>query len=264
MSQISDLMLERYQLGEVSPKERKYIEEKLTTDDALSARYQLILQMDRSLPPLKVLHAAPVVQRKLRPPLRVPRRAIVAAAASAVLVLGAGLLAYMAPGAFSGNGGTGVPGTILQEAVGDRIKGAAVESRPLLKVYGKASGESLSDGAMLGSGDTVQLSYQVAGASGAVSAGAAVYGVIYSIDGRGVTTLHYPYSSSGSTALKTGGEELLTEAYTLDDAPKEEVFYFVTSSEPLSVDSVVHAGANAGSEFPGCNVETFILIKKEQ
>ncbi|MFN3202603.1 MAG: hypothetical protein ACE366_29700 [Bradymonadia bacterium] len=83
-------------------------------------------------------------------------------------------------------------------------------------------------------GDVLQVSYHAAGRS---------HGVIVSIDGRGVASLHFPSTPDGSTALETHqqGRSVvsLPHSYELDDAPRYERFFFVTSADPIDVEEIL-------------------------
>lgn len=95
---------------------------------------------------------------------------------------------------------------------------------------GQARAELLPSGAPVRAGDMVQVSYR---------AGQARHGVILSIDGAGQATLHFPASATGSTALSPGQSVALDHAYELDDAPRYERFFFLTSAAPLDVPQVM-------------------------
>lgn len=73
-------------------------------------------------------------------------------------------------------------------------------------------------------GDRIQISYVAADHE---------HGVILSIDGAGVVTLHHPASPTSSTALEAKGPVSLQSSYELDDAPDFERFFFVTARQPL-------------------------------
>lgn len=92
--------------------------------------------------------------------------------------------------------------------------------------------EALEEGALARQGDVIQLSYVAVGAK---------FGVIFSIDGRGQVTRHFPASIRASAELAPRGATPLTQAYELDDAPEFERFFFVTSDEK-------HAPANFVSD----------------
>lgn len=106
-----------------------------------------------------------------------------------------------------------------------RTKGVA-----RLNVYRQAGdhAEHLDEDAVVRAGDSIQLRYSASGAH---------YGVIASIDGAGTVTLHYPVDEDApalATALAPKPSSL-PNAYVLDDAPKFERFFFITSSDPIEV-----------------------------
>jgi hypothetical protein len=86
----------------------------------------------------------------------------------------------------------------------------------------------LEEDALVRAGDTVQLRY---------NAGGRGYGVIASIDGAGVVTLHHPSSETAlpeATAL-AAKTTALPHAYQLDDAPSFERFFIITATAPIDV-----------------------------
>ena len=115
----------------------------------------------------------------------------------------------------------------FQETV--RLKGA----EPKLVIWRKSGDEPerLTEGATAHAGDVLQVEYNAADAK---------YGVIASIDGRGVVTLHFPKHSDGSTALERG-VVALDHSYELDDAPDFERFFFISSDTSLDAAVVVDA-----------------------
>lgn len=114
-----------------------------------------------------------------------------------------------------------------------RLKGL----EPELSVYhdGGSEIELLASGAEVSQGDSLQLSYNAAGGR---------HGWIFSIDGRGAFTLHYPSDFEAPDSLEPSGDVLLPYAYRLDDAPRFEKFYFVTSLEPIAPRNVMDAVNN--------------------
>lgn len=95
-----------------------------------------------------------------------------------------------------------------------------------------ADTEQLRAPARAGAGDVLQVSYVAAGAS---------HGVIVSLDGAGVVTLHHPRTDPGATGLQQGGAVRLGQAYELDAAPGFERFVFVTAAGPIDAAQVVAA-----------------------
>ena len=81
-------------------------------------------------------------------------------------------------------------------------------------------------------GDLLQLGYIVKEDT---------HGVILSIDGRGVVTLHYPRQDGMSTKITANRKVMLETAYRLDDAPSFERFFMVTSDRPIGVEKILRA-----------------------
>jgi hypothetical protein len=127
-----------------------------------------------------------------------------------------------AVGGGTGRRATGVEGTT-------RVKGPALDPRLSLHRRLGEKSEELPDGALAFAGDRIQIAYQPADRT---------HGVILSIDGRGVVSLHFPAREDGSTRLERGGKFLLSHSYELDDAPAFERFVFVTSDRPIDVAAV--------------------------
>ncbi len=61
------------------------------------------------------------------------------------------------------------------------------------------------------------------------------YGFIFSLDGRGRLTLHYPESFGSSMIMQAGSQTLLPFAYQLDDAPNFERFYLAVSKQDFKL-----------------------------
>lgn len=101
----------------------------------------------------------------------------------------------------------------------------------------------LPPGATVHRDDIVQVSYVAAGNH---------HGVVVSVDGAGVTSLHHPGSPSDPTRLEPRGEHPLPDAFQFDGAPHFERFYFVTSArDPIDVDAVIAAARDSCSPWNG-------------
>jgi hypothetical protein len=120
-----------------------------------------------------------------------------------------------------------------------RIKGLV----PTLLLHCQRDGrvEPLRDGDMARAGDLVQISYMAAGNRN---------GVILSLDGRGLVTLHHPARPDARATLVARGEHALEHAYELDDALPYERFVLVTAGDeplpPAAVLAAAHRLAQAG------------------
>ncbi|HEY0138142.1 MAG TPA: hypothetical protein VGB85_28845 [Nannocystis sp.] len=89
--------------------------------------------------------------------------------------------------------------------------------------------------------DLLQISYVAAGAR---------HGVVLSIDGGGLVTLHHPPRADASTALLQTGAVPLPQSYELDAAPDFERFVLVTADSPLDPAQVL-AAARSLAGGPG-------------
>jgi hypothetical protein len=222
---VRDWQLERHLLGELPSVDRETLARALLDEASLARRARDLEESNREIlaaHPPRV--AAAIICERLRlewPP--VWRRSLVALATSvAVLLVGSAL--WHGP----------------QDPLDtNRIKGL----RPSLLVFRHTpvGDEVLPDRALARAGDVVQLTYQAAGQR---------YGVIVSLDGRGVVTVHHPQQGSRAARLSAGKPVRLASAYRLDDAPGWERFILVTSNEGFDVATVVEAARLTGTE-PG-------------
>ncbi|WP_147444718.1 ActD protein [Corallococcus sp. CA053C] len=232
--------LERFLLEELSPHDRAEVEALLARDpdarawlDALRTDTRRILE---TYPPARV--AAEVERRRRGQALK--RHAAPPSPAWASggrwFALGAPVAAMLAVLVWDGSRFVSPPpvASVLGEAV--RIKGDA-----RLRIHRQGAGEAelLSDGALARAGDVLQLSYLAADQS---------HGVVVSLDGRGVVTLHFPAHPGDSTALQPGGAVPLSQAYALDDAPGFERFILVTGNSPLDVAAILEAARRLPSQ----------------
>jgi hypothetical protein len=122
------------------------------------------------------------------------------------------------------------------DETGDRIKGL----EPALLLFRKTAegSEKLQDRATARPGDLIRIGYRAAGNA---------WGVILSVDGRGVVTRHLPREGTQAARLSTESPALLDVAYELDDAPRWERFYLVTGPAPFDVAPVIDAAGRAAA-----------------
>jgi hypothetical protein len=231
--EVPDWQLERYLLGELSKDLEHEVKHRLTRDKALQKRLQALKDSNREI--LETFPSdvqAREIERKYkqtygkqkrearrtgRPKLRSFAYAL--STAAVILIVLIPVRNMLRTSSLRGTG----------EEI--RLKGLI----PRLVVYRKSGPEitRLKDGESAAPGDVIQLSYIAAGKS---------YGVIYSIDGRGVVTLHFPdIASSTAPELDQSGEVSLPYAYELDDAPAYERFFFITSNESFDLTFVQDA-----------------------
>ncbi len=153
-------------------------------------------------------------------PFKKQYRFITLAAAVLVLVF-AGTLPFIMRNSSNRGAETGLENV--------RIKGLA----PSLHIFLNSEGRIglLQENAVVKENDLLQLSYIAAGKK---------YGTIFSIDGNGAVTLHFPKAANESVILESDGETPLKWSYKLDNAPRFEIFYFVTSDTDFSVNDVLY------------------------
>ena len=222
---VPDLMLEQYRLNELPATAAGRLEEQLRHDPSLRSRLDALAMSDEEIArsyPVDWL-AQRVRARVSAAPTPGPpgfsRLAFGSAFALVVLVL-------LVPLAMTTD-------------EGDRIKGLA----PSLAVYRRTAqgSEKLADGALARAGDLLRVGYISAGHH---------YGLILSIDGRGVVTRHLPVDGDQAVALRHESTVLLDNAYELDDAPAWERFYFVTADQPFNIGPVLAAAQRAATAAP--------------
>lgn len=115
-------------------------------------------------------------------------------------------------------------------AISERAKGNATR----MYVYRKAASgvEKLESGSRVSENDVLQLSYLVTDKQ---------WGFIFSIDGDGVITQHYPERGTFSALLESGGEIPLSFSYQLDDAPSFERFVMISSTDSFSAQKILES-----------------------
>ena len=123
----------------------------------------------------------------------------------------------------------------------------------------------LKNGNLARAGDLLQIAYVPAGQTN---------GVIFSTDGSGTVTLHYPENQGAPSFLKQEKKVLLTSSYELDDAPDFERFFFITAMEGIDVEDIIKkavaiattpaAAKTASLVLPESYQQFSILLKKEK
>jgi hypothetical protein len=279
---ISAFTLERYKLEELDLQDKKEVEEALAKDDTLRSALEGLETSDNEL---RLRYPALSMDFHSDNIIHFPGKRFASKKIKISLLAAAILLCILLP-FFILNRNTA--NITIASAVNDskmeylkmdrpntdRAKGQLPTGSEIL-IYLKGDSEAalleaeLHNQKLLQEGDTIQLAYKA-------PAGLQYYGVIFSVDGRSVVTMHYPYLRGQSSLLVSGRQVFLNEAYTLDDAPDYEVFVFVVSEQPLDVNAV---GAEAQKiarktgmpeqikelskeAFSECEVETIMVLKR--
>ena len=161
--------------------------------------------------------------------LKFPTYKIIGYAAAAVL-----LAAIMVPAGLKNS-------TAASRTPTERIKGnaAAIQNTaPGLKLYRQQGREiqALNNGDFAHSGDVIQIAY---------NAGSSEYGVIFSVDGNGNITRHFPENSWQAAQLMHRADDTpLDFSYELDNAPDFECFIMVTSKKQFNLNGLESAIKN--------------------
>jgi hypothetical protein len=139
-----------------------------------------------------------------------------------------------------------------------RVKGGA---RLLVFRQVRGEAERLDADAEVHAGDVLQLRY---------NPGDRRYGVIASLDGAGVVTLHFPAAGSAPTELRRAATTL-PEAYALDAAPRFERFFFITADTPIDVEATLARirvlaqrgdAGDAALELPAAHQQWSLRLRK--
>jgi hypothetical protein len=262
---LHDVTLERYRLGELPPAEADAVRDALEADPASRVRLAALASSDAeilaALPPLPF---AAKVERRLAAGSAAesaPRRASGSPVLWLAPLAALGLTAAIAGSLVWKGTGTGPDSPAAVARGGDRLKGGS-PSLLLFRQGPAAAIERLEPGALAHAHEVVQIAYH---------AGGRQYGVILSIDGRGVVTRHLPASGDQAARLQPGDTTPLDAAYRLDDAPRAERFYLVAADAPFEVSPVlasarrVAADPLAGALLPlgPTFVQASFLLRKE-
>lgn len=231
--QVRDWELERYLLGELPSTRMNEIKMQLETDSEFRKKLEALKrsneQILKNYPPEAVLpqiKARLNTERedKIQQPVFVKRLIYVTPVLAAALVV----FFFI----FQNRGGQITQD--IQGLQGTRIKGSETidMSKPHILIHRKIDSdiELMKSGDRANVGDLLQIAYAPLGAA---------YGVIFSIDGRGVVTLHYPESVDEEPALEQDQRTLLPSSYELDDAPNFERFFFITSKTSVDVRTIL-------------------------
>jgi anti-sigma-K factor RskA len=242
---ISDLVLERYVLGELPGKRARKIKKSLKTDTQLREKIEEIEKSNREIltqyPPdfvaPKIMSrynskTRDEIKKITRPkPVFFKRILYASPALAAALVIILILFPWR-------KGDIDLP---AEHTGQDEILVKGMEemdmSKPQLLVHRKRNDriELLKNGARGKAGDLLQLGYIAAKES---------HGVILSIDGNGNVTLHFPDKKNSPTALEQDKKIRLPNAIELDRAPGFERFFFITSGVEVNAAEILKKAAS--------------------
>jgi hypothetical protein len=266
-------MLERYRLGELSPADISAVEDALATDGSLRDILNTLDTSDlelRSSYPKEYFKLETCRTRELSfsgVKFKRAGKLLAGIAAAAALCVLLPALYHLRESPVSAVESYGSSWDKSRDESQERAKGSAPAGSELSLFLKEDREIPLQDKAVLHEGSTVQLSYTAPLGE--------CYGVIFSIDGRSLVTMHYPYRQEQSSLLVSGRRTFLEEAYTLDDAPDYELFVMVVSAEPLDATKVIRQAEKiaetsdvrsieekSNTAFSPCEVKTLKVLKQ--
>ena len=231
---IPDWKLEKYLTGDLPAEEMHEIREMEATDEIFAGRVKMLREDNAAI--LKKLPFEKLSEKIATMPGRSNAGAgntvrvnfkLVKLATAAALVLAVVTVALFSQRSLSEQN-TQVMEVAMADASGDdgvRIKGLSAR----MEVW-KKTGDSAVQMENLGEareGDEIQLRYAVA---------EKCYGLLFSMDGNGTITMHMGHENR-AVELEPGKMTTLPFAYKLDNAPKFEKFFFLTSKNEFELNA---------------------------
>jgi hypothetical protein len=229
---VSDLHLEQYLLGELTPRDMERVSGALREDESLRTRLAEIERSNTEIlaeyPPQRM---APLLEARAgreAPPRRARSFTMIVLPAAAVALI---FLSIFTP-------------VYLSRMRTDGTEITRAKEPKELSIYKKTAdgAKKLADGSGVSAGDVLQIGYVAENAR---------YGAIFSVDGRGVVTFHFPESFTGQALnapeLDQKGRTVLPFSYELDNAPGFERFFFVYSDSRFDVREVAKAAQSLAS-----------------
>ena len=227
VNKISDFKLERYLLGDLPEGEMQALREREACDEIFAARVrEMREQGERFLAenPFEALEAKMDAADEAADGnvisglwLKVAAALVIALGVFSMVVLNRNVETY------SGESAT-MEVAMANVDDGTRIKGMSAS----LEVW-KKTGDSAVQMVNLGDaseGDEIQLRYRVP---------QKCFGMLFSMDGNGTVTMHMG-DGNNAIELEPGKMTTLPFAYKLDNAPKFEKFFLLTSQNSFAID----------------------------
>ena len=227
VNKISDFKLERYLLGELPEKEMRDFQERELSDEIFAARVREMREQGKRFVaenPFEALEAKMDAADEAADGnvisglwLKVAAALVIALGVFSMVVLNRNVETY------SGESAT-MEVAMANVDDGTRIKGMSAS----LEVW-KKTGDSAVQMVNLGDaseGDEIQLRYRVP---------QKCFGMLFSMDGNGTVTMHMGDGNS-AIELEPGKMTTLPFAYKLDNTPKFEKFFLLTSLNSFAID----------------------------
>ncbi len=255
VNKISDFKLERYLLGELPEKEMRELQERELSDEIFAARVREMREQGKRFlaeNPFAALDdkLEDLGRRENVTEFRGVNTLWLKVAAALVIALGVfSMVVLNRDVATYDNHSASMEVAMADVDNGTRIKGM----QATLEVW-KKTGDSAVQMVNLGNayeGDEIQLRYRVP---------QKCFGMLISMDGNGTITMHMGEGDK-AIELEPGKMTTLPFAYKLDNAPKFEKFFLLTSQNSFGID-----GNDIDKSLKQTGVETvsFTLRKVEK
>lgn len=254
VNKISDFKLERYLLGDLPEGEMQALREREACDEIFAARVREMREQGERFLAENPFSA---IEDKLKNAERseiLPNRSFntlwLKVAAALVIALGvfSAVVLNRNVATYEGSG-TSMEVALADTDDGTRIKGMSAS----LEVW-KKTGDSAVQMVNLGDafeGDEIQLRYRVP---------QKCFGMLFSMDGNGTITMHMGEGDK-AIELEPGKMTTLPFAYKLDNAPKFEKFFLLTSEKAFEIDG---NDIDKSLRQPGVENVSFTLRKVEK
>lgn len=254
VNKISDFKLERYLLGDLPEGEMQALREREACDEIFAARVKQLREEGKSF---LAENPFSTIENKLENAERseiLPNRSFntlwLKVAAALVIALGVFSAVVLNRNVTTYEGsGTSMEVALADTDDGTRIKGMSAS----LEVW-KKTGDSAVQMVNLGDafeGDEIQLRYRVP---------QKCFGMLFSMDGNGTITMHMGEGDK-AIELEPGKMTTLPFAYKLDNAPKFEKFFLLTSEKAFEIDG---NDIDKSLRQPGVENVSFTLRKVEK
>ena len=254
VNKISDFKLERYLLGDLPEGEMQALREREACDEIFAARVREMREQGERFLAENPFSA---IEDKLKNAERseiLPNRSFntlwLKIAAALVIALGVFSAVVLNRNVVTYEGsGTSMEVALADTDDGTRIKGMSAS----LEVW-KKTGDSAVQMLNLGDaseGDEIQLRYRVP---------QKCFGMLFSMDGNGTITMHMGEGDK-AIELEPGKMTTLPFAYKLDNAPKFEKFFLLTSEKAFEIDG---NDIDKSLRQPGIENVSFTLRKVEK
>lgn len=229
VNKISDFKLERYLLGELSEKEMRELQERELSDEIFAARVaEMRLQGKRFVAenPFVALEAKmAAAEQSANDEHKVVSIMWLKVAAALVIALGVFSMVLLNRNVETFDS----KDAAMQVAMADVDDGTRIKGMQASLEVWKKTGDSAVQMVNLGDaheGDEIQLRYRVP---------QKCFGMLFSMDGNGTITMHMGEGNK-AIELEPGKMTTLPFAYKLDNAPKFEKFFLLTSQNSFEID----------------------------